>query len=49
MLTLEETIEFIEAEVALAHNDDVPETAKALEAALCYLIRLEAIYDEPFL
>ena len=41
MISLEETIEFIGDEVALAHNDDMPETAKALEAALWYLIQLE--------
>lgn len=43
MKSLDECIEFIQDEVALAHSDRVPETASGLEAALEYLKELEII------
>ena len=46
MIQLDEVIEFIQDEIALAKNDDVPVTAEYLEATLWYLIDLEGILND---
>ena len=44
MKSLDECIEFIEDEIALAHNDGVPETAVNLEETLEQLYILKDLY-----
>jgi len=43
MKSLQECIDFIQGEIDLAHNDEVPETAAGLEATLDHLLQLESM------